>query len=126
MSTVLVGDDTQFHLSERAGAAVGLGLAVILLSPLLLLSKEVGMQYMAVQLGFIGGVYFGFGVANGQTGPLLVEFLVAGTFMFASVAALWLDAPIVLVGGYVAHAAWDAAHHPRAITMPVKTWYPPF
>jgi hypothetical protein len=118
----------QFHLSQPAGAAVGLGLAVVVLAPLLFLSKLAGMQFMAVQLGFIGAVYFGFAVADGGVTGLVVEFLVAGTFMFLGAIALWADAPLVLAAGYAAHAAWDFAHHPRDGGLPlrVRSWYPPF
>jgi hypothetical protein len=118
--------DRHFRLSPPAGAAVGLGLAVVMLAPLLLLSKLAGMQFLAVQLGFIGAIYFGFGIADGRVRPLLVEFLVAGLFLFAGAVALWTDSPIFLAGAYVAHAAWDAVHHPRVVSTPVRPWYPPF
>jgi hypothetical protein len=118
----------QFEFSEPAGAAVGLALAVVVLSPLLFLSKLAGMQFMAVELGFIGAVYFGFAVADGGVKGLVVEFLVAGAFMFLGAIALWANAPLVLAAGYAAHAAWDFAHHPRAasLSVPVRRWYPPF
>lgn len=115
-----------FHLSPAAGAAVGLGLAAVMLSPLLLLSKLAGMQFLAVQVAFIGAIYFGFGIADGRVVPLAVEFTVAGAFLLAGAVALWADAPLVLAGAYLAHALWDAVHHPRAVSMPVRTWYPPF
>lgn len=114
------------HLSGPAGAAVGLGLAVPMLAPLLFLSKLAGLQFLAVQLGFIGAVYFGFAIADGSVGQLLLEFLVAGAFLFVGVVALWADAPLVLAIGYAAHGAWDFLHHPRAVTTPVRSWYPPF
>ncbi len=97
-----------------------------MLTPLLLLSKLAGMQLLAVHLGFIGGIYFGFGVADGRLAPLLTEFVIAGTFLFAAAVALWADAPVVLAGAYAAHGIWDAVHHPRAMNMPVRNWYPPF
>jgi len=40
--------------------------------------------------------------------------------------ALWADSPLVLAVGYAAHGVWDLVHHPRAVTTPVRTWYPPF
>jgi hypothetical protein len=120
------GEGRNFHLSRPAGAAVGLGLAVVMLAPLLLLSKLAGMQFLAVQIAFIGAIYFGFGIADGRVVPLIIEFLVAGLFLFAGAAALWADSPILLAGAYVAHAGWDAVHHPRAVSTPVRTWYPPF
>lgn len=116
----------RFDLSGRAGVGVGLGLAVAMLTPLLLLSKLAGMQFLAVQVAFIGAVYFGFAVADGGVRALLIEFLVAGLFLFGAAASLWADSPVVLAAAYAAHAGWDAVHHPRAVTMPVRTWYPPF
>ncbi len=116
----------ELHLSGPAGAGVGFGLAAVLLAPLLFLSKLAGMQFLAVSLAFAAAVYFGFAVADGRVMPLLVEFLVAGAFLFASAAALWADSPLMLAAGYVAHAGWDAVHHPRAVTTTVRNWYPPF
>ena len=116
----------QFQISGPLGAAVGAGLAVVMLPPLLFLSKLAGMQLLAVQLGFIGGIYFGFGVADGRVVALVTEFLGAGLFLFAAAIALWADSPAVLAGAYAAHGIWDAAHHPGAMSMPVRNWYPPF
>lgn len=116
----------QFHLTGRAGAAAGFALAVAMLTPLLFLSKLAEMQFVAVQLGFIGGIYFGFGIADGRVTKLLVEFLVAGAFLFVAVAALWADSPALLAGAYIAHAVWDVLHHPRGVSVPVKNWWPPF
>jgi hypothetical protein len=116
----------ELHLSGPAGMAVGLGLVAVMLTPLLFLSKAAGMQFLAVQLGFIGAVYLGFGVADGRVTELAVEFLVSGVFLFAGAAALWADSPLALAGGYLAHAAWDAVHHPRAVRTEVRRWYPPF
>ena len=125
-TTETVPRSGELHLSGAAGAAVGVGLAVVMLTPLLLLSKLAGMQFLAVQLGFIGGIYFGFGVADGRVAALLTEFVVAGIFLFAAAGALWADSPTVLAGAYAAHGVWDAVHHPRAMSMPVRNWYPPF
>lgn len=116
----------RFHLSAPAGAAAGVGLAVVMLAPLLLLSKEAGMQFLAVMLGFVGAVYFGFGIADGRLGPLLAEFTVAGTFLLAGSAVLWADSPALLAAGYGTHALWDLVHHPRAVATGVERWYPPF
>ena len=120
------GRQVELRLSGPAGAAVGLGLAAVLLVPLLFLSKLAGMQFLAVTLAFAAAVYFGFAVSDGRLIPLLVEFMVAGGFLFASAAALWANSPVALAAGYVAHAGWDAAHHPRAVDTAVRTWYPPF
>lgn len=116
----------ELHLSGPMGAAAGLGLATVMLAPLLFLSKDAGMQFLAVQLGFIGAIYFGFGIADGRVAGLLVEFAVSGVFLLGGAAALWADSPVLLAAGYAAHAVWDVLHHPRAVSMPVRPWYPPF
>jgi hypothetical protein len=122
----LADDRLQFRLSRPAGAAVGLALAVVMLAPLLFLTKRMGLQFLAVQIAFIGAIYFGFGIAEGTVRSLLTEFLVAGVFLAVGAVALWADSPLVLAIGYGAHAVWDAVHHPRAVTTEVRSWYPPF
>lgn len=118
---------TELHLSPPAGAAVGAVLSLLMVAPVwLFLSKSAGFEFFAVQLGFIGGVYFGFAVSRGSVNELVLEFLVAGTFMFVGAIALGNDSKLVLAAGYLAHGVWDAVHHPRAVTTPVRTWYPPF
>src|SRR3954471_7037415 len=119
-------DATGLDLTGPVGAGVGLALAVVMLAPLLFLSKLAGFQFLAVQMGFVGAVYFGFAIARGTVPALLLEFLVSGVFLAVGAVALWADAPLVLAAGYAAHALWDAAHHPRAVTTPVRRWYPPF
>lgn len=116
----------ELRLSGPAGAAVGFGLAVVMLAPLLLLSKLAGLQFLAVMLGFIGAIYFGFAVADGSVRSLAVEFPVSGVFLALGAVALWADSPVVLAAGYAAHGLWDFVHHPRAVTTPVRNWYPPF
>lgn len=105
---------------------MGVGLAVIMVAPLLLLSKQAGFQFLAVLLGFVGAIYFGFAVADGRVTVLLVEFSVSGVFLAAGAVALWADSPVILAMGYAAHAVWDCVHHPRAVSTPVRNWYPPF
>jgi len=92
----------------------------------LIVSDRALLQFFAVQLGFIGGVYFGFAVAEGEAWGLLLEFNVAGAFLLLGAVALWADSPTLLAAGYLAHGLWDLAHHPRAVRTPVQPWYPPF
>ena len=122
----LPSDAIEVHMSGPVGAAAGAGLAALILAPLLLLSKLAGMQFLAVQLGFIGAIYFGFAIAHGGLTALLIEFTVAGVYLFAGAIALWSDSTVLLAGAYAAHAGWDLVHHPRAVSMPVRNWYPPF
>lgn len=122
----VVDERPELRLSGPAGAGIGVILATLLLAPLPFFSQLAGMQFLAVALSFAAAVYFGFAVADGRVMPLLVEFLVAGAFLFAAAAALWANSPPALAGGYLAHAAWDSVHHPRAVDTTVRNWYPPF
>src|SRR5436853_7820637 len=92
-------------LSAPVASAVGLGLAIAMLTPLAFLSQLAAFQFLAVQIGFIGAVYFGFSVADGRIWPVLIEFPVAGLFTFAGAIALWADSPVFLAAAYAAHAA---------------------
>lgn len=116
----------ELDMSGPSAAAVGVGLAVVMLGPLLLLSNLARFQFCAVLLGFVGAIYFGFAVADGSVGALLVEVPVAATFLLIGAIALWADSPPLLAAGYAAHAVWDSVHHPRAVSTPVRRWYPPF
>lgn len=114
-------------LNGPTGAAVGVGLALVMIAPIaLFLGDSEAFQFIAVLLGFVGGVYLGFGVASGSVSELLLEFTVAGAFMLVAAVALWVESPVVLAAGYAAHGLWDLVHHPRAVTTPVRGWYPPF
>lgn len=120
-------DKVEFHLNGPAAVGVGVALATVMLAPLpLFLSKRAGLEFLAVQLGFIGAVYFGFAVADGSIRSLLVEFPVSGVFLALGAVTLWAKSPPLLAAGYLAHAVWDLVHHPRAVPTPVRSWYPPF
>lgn len=126
---IALADDEHDALtfSGPVAAVVGFGLALAFIGPLLFVPKDAGFQLLAVLLGFVGAVYFGFGVADGRVAVVLTEFLVSGTFLFAAWAALWVDSPWILAVAYAIHGGWDAIHHPRVLTTTsVRTWYPPF
>jgi len=118
--------ESELELSGPTGAAVGLGLALATVLPLFLLSKLAGLQLLAVQLGFVAAVYFGFAIADGRVRSLLSEVPVAGVFLALGAGALWADSPLLLAAAYAAHALWDLVHHPRAVTTRIRSWYPPF
>lgn len=120
-------DSKELHLTGPSGAAAGLGLALATVVPVaLFLSKLAGLQFLAVMLGFVGAVYFGFAIADGRVRSLVVEVPVAGVFLALGAGALWADSPLLLAAAYAAHGVWDVVHHPRAVTTPVRSWYPPF
>ncbi len=122
-----VRDGNELQLSGPSGAAVGLGLALVTVAPVaVFLSDLTAMQFLAVQLGFVAAVYFGYAIADGRIGTMLIEIPVAGVFLALATVALWADSPLLLAGSYAAHGIWDLVHHPRAVTTPVRSWYPPF
>lgn len=121
----------ELHLTGGAGSVVGLALAALTTLPVVALaSTEAALQFLAVELGFIGAIYFGFGVADGRVRPLLVEGNVAIAFLAVGTVSLWAGQPWLLAAGYVAHALWDLIHHPGGASgaglTPVRNWYPPF
>lgn len=108
-------------------ALVGALLAVLTAAFVALLPEPThGLQFLAVLLGFIAGAYLGFAVADGTTRALVIEAAGIAVFVSLAAASLWFASPWLLAAGYIAHGAWDVAHHPRAITTTVAGWYPPF
>lgn len=105
------------------GTAVG----VFTLVPHSFLAPEASLGFAAVLIGFIGGVYFGFAVIRGSPRDQLVEFGVAGLFVTAGIVGLLLW-PVVLPLAYVAHGAWDLAHHNRLrlSLVSIPQWYVPW
>ncbi len=120
------GEHRVLSLGPGMSAGVGLGLAVAMVAPLVLVPRHAGLQFLAVLMGFVGAVYFGMGVADGRPAVLLTEFGVAGVFLFAGWAALWADSALGLAVAYAVHGGWDAVHHPRGVPTSVRNWYPPF
>lgn len=103
--------------------AVGIGT----LLPHAFLPAAASVAYAAVVMALIAGVYFGFAVMNGNGRDQLVEFTVTGLFTVTALLGL-LFLPLLLPLAYLAHAAWDFAHHAR-VRLPlvaIPQWYVPW
>lgn len=107
-------------------AAVGLGLAVPTAGVAVLLDERLAFVALAVLLGMIAGAYLGFAAADGRLRTFAVESVGITVTVSLAVAAVVLDAPVLLAAGYAFHGLWDLAHHPRALDTAVPGWYPPF
>lgn len=105
------------------GSAVG----VATLAPHLFLPVQASVAYAAVVIALVGGVYFGFAVMNGSLRDQVVEFAGAGLFAVAGIVGLLAWPPLIPIA-YLAHGAWDFAHH-RRLQLPLVTipaWYVPW
>ena len=114
-------------LFARRPVLTGIIVGIVTLAPHFFLSPEAAVGYAAILIALIAGVYFGFAVMNGSQRDQLVEFNVAGLFAVAGVFG-FLMWPLLLPIAYLAHAAWDFAHHNR-LRFPlvaIPAWYVPW
>lgn len=110
-------------LTKSALAGIILSLLTIIF--VLLLPKSMALDFLALLLALIVGIYLGFAIAEEKVSSALAEIPVAGLFFV--IAGLGLQvSPLFLVLGYAAHGFWDLLHHPKAIKTKVVSWYPPF
>ncbi|MFQ5789297.1 MAG: DUF6010 family protein [Acidobacteriota bacterium] len=102
------------------------GMAAAMLTILLAvqLPDPKALVLLAVLLGFVAGVYLGFGFADGRAWEGSVELAVAVVFLGVAALGLWAS-PLLLAAGFVAHAVWGLLHHPRRIRTLVSGWFPP-
>jgi hypothetical protein len=83
-----------------AGAILG---AVTLIVPSLL-GDDDAFVFLAVLLGFIGGVYFGLAVMDGRQREFWIEMAGVAVFLALPTIAFAVAESLVLAGGYVGHA----------------------
>ncbi|HBG75151.1 MAG: hypothetical protein A2X25_13115 [Chloroflexi bacterium GWB2_49_20] len=91
---------------------------------LTLLPKPFARDILVALVGYFGGVYMGLGLSTDSAKKAALEYAVSGAFFGLSLAGLWLS-PWFLALACFAHAAWDAAHHPKALDIFVRPWYVP-
>lgn len=108
-----------------AALATGVVLGGFSIVPPILLSEGAAFAYLAVLLGMIGSVYLGFALSDGRAAIFRIEYVGIVLFLVLPVVALVNALPLLLAAGYVGHAAWDAIHHPRAVTTMMPAWYVP-
>ena len=81
--------------------------------------------HSSIVLAVAGGVYIGFGLADGRLNSSILETLSALFFGILAIIGVTFY-PIVLGVGFLLHAVWDYLHHCQAIDTKVTFWYPPF
>jgi hypothetical protein len=118
-----IGDSVFARRPILTGVAVG----AISLAPHAFLSPETSLAFVAILLGVVAGVYFGFAVVRGTDLQQQIEFNVA--FLFVIVALLGVGvSPWFLPAAYLAHGLWDFAHHNgvKLMLVLIPQWYIPW
>ncbi len=125
MTTSEEARNSATFVGSTVTTAVALGLFSV--APHLLLPRAASLDFAAVLLGIIAGVYFGFAVARGSLRDQLIELCVAAGFGIAAILGPILS-PWLLPGAYFAHSLWDFAHHNRAALrlVAIPQWYVPW
>ena len=93
---------------------------------ILLYHPDGAWDLLTLLLALTGGVYAGAALRHGVPRRVLVaEVAMAAALVVVAALALWW-APWWLAVGYTAHGVWDLFHHPRAVDVGVRRWFPPF
>ena len=99
-----------------------IGLATITCLAGELLAKAKALQIYAMLLTVVASVYVGFAVADGRRDRIALESFVALGFATLALWSLW-KWPVLLVAGFILHAAWNLLHYSGLIGARVKPWY---
>ena len=112
-------------MSFVSGMAIGAVMAAAVIAPVTLFARDRALDLLAIQLAAIGAIYAGFALVDVRLSVQVTEIAVALAFLAVSAVGLWFS-PLVLALGYVAHGAWDTAHHLGAVSTAIPRWYPSF
>ena len=112
-------------MSFISGMAIGAVTAAAVIAPVTLFDRDRVLDLLAIQLAAIGAVYAGFALVDVRFSVQVTEITVALAFFVVSAVGLWFS-PLVLALAYVAHGAWDTAHHLGAVSTAIPRWYPSF
>jgi hypothetical protein len=123
--TTNIGDTgTVFGGFELGHTLLAVALAVSHILLVSLLAADMARVVLAMQLAVIGGIYIGFGIADGRLSAIAVEATQAGLFFAIALGGVW-HSWWCLVAGYFAHGLWDCAHHSHGVPTNVPAWYVP-
>lgn len=112
-------------MTIRRSLLYAVGLLIPALAVVVMLPKQMGLEFLSLLLTFIAGVYAGFALLDARKREFAMEvFGLLVTFALA-VAALWAS-PVYLAAGYIFHGIWDALHHPGGIQTVIPRGYAPF
>ncbi len=107
----------------RHPAMAGATLSLLSLPVHLLLTDAVSIQFAAIILCLVAGIYAGFALQDGRARILAMEGLAALAFLaFALAGLVW--SPWFIPAAYGLHGVWDLLHH-RQISTRMPSWYPP-
>ena len=104
---------------------VGVTLAAPAVGLVYALSRQRGLDFLALQLAAIAAVYAGSSLTDGRVSVVALEVIGVVAFFSFSLFGRW-GSPALLALGYFAHGAWDAVHHLGAIPTFLPDWYAPF
>jgi hypothetical protein len=110
--------------SLRSSAAIGAVLSLASLPVHLTLSHPLSVQLAGTILAMTGAIYFGLGLQKGSVRQIVVEIVVAFAILAAAMGGMWIS-PWLIPAAYVAHGAWDFAHHRDSRLAEIPAWYPP-
>jgi len=99
-------------------------LAAVVITAAAFLPAPQALVLFAVLLGLTSGIYIGFGLADGRSWEQGLELLAGLIFFAVAAIGVWVS-PLVIAGGFMAHAVWALVHHPRRVGTQVVMWYPP-
>lgn len=105
-----------------AGAVLGLATDAVVLA----LPRQQARRLSGAGLAATGGVYLGFGVADGRRSALLVQAGELLGFTTLAAVAVQRDSPGLLGAGWLAHPIWDALHYQGRGPTRVRPWFPAF
>lgn len=105
-----------------AGAVLGLATDAVVLA----LPRQQARRLSGAGLAATGGVYLGFGVADGRRSALLVQAGELLGFTTLAAVAVQRDSPGLLGAGWLAHPIWDALHYRGRGPTRVRPWFPAF
>lgn len=101
-----------------------LGLAVVTCLVGYSLPYYKALDFFAILLVLIAGIYIGFAIEDGRQNRIVLESLVALGFCALILLGMW-KWPVLIAAGYFLHGVWDVLHHPFKLGARVKKWYPP-
>ncbi|MFX0091482.1 MAG: DUF6010 family protein [Candidatus Hodarchaeota archaeon] len=115
---------SQFDRVTILAVISGITLAILAIFFSLLLTNVQMLDFYALLLTFIAGVYLGFLLLDGQLKKqnLFLEIGAMGITVIFSLLGLWYS-ELFLIVGYFFHGIWDIIHHPRGVQTKIPEKY---
>jgi len=101
-----------------------LALAVVTAIVGLYLPTFQALDFFAILLSLIAGLYVGFSFADGRVDKVAIEISFALVVCASALFGMW-KWPWLIPAGYVLIAGWSAWHHYFYLGARVKAWFAP-